>query len=119
MAWIGISSSGLASALRWTICPSTSAHCASIQQAKSFAGGVQRLQELTSIMRRHGKRRYPPAFFNYCWHPYQDAFLEKLRQAVPWLRWTWLERGSESLRKLVTYFDLQASDAHGTAQPVC
>lgn len=72
-------------------------------QAKSFAGGLRRLEELTSIMRRHGRRRYPPAFFNYCWHPYQELFLEKLRQAVPWLRWTWLEKGGESLRKLVTY----------------
>lgn len=73
-------------------------------EAKSFAGGVKRLEELTSIMRRHGNRRYPPAFFNYCWQPYQDVLLEKLRHAIPGLRWTWFERGSESLRRALTYF---------------
>ena len=86
-------------------------------QAKSFAGGVKRLEELTSIMRRHGNRRYPPAFFNYCWHPYQDAFLEKLRHAVPWFRWTWLENGSESLRKVVTYFIFKQVTRMGQPSP--
>jgi glycosyltransferase involved in cell wall biosynthesis len=86
-------------------------------QAKSFAGGVKRLEELTSIMRRHGNRRYPPAFFNYCWHPYQDVFLEKLRHAVPWLRWTWLEQGSESLRKVVTYFIFKRVTRMGQPSP--
>ncbi|MCI0419807.1 MAG: glycosyltransferase [Acidobacteria bacterium] len=86
-------------------------------EAKSFAGGVKRLAELTSIMRRHGNRRYPPAFFNYCWHPYQDAFLEKLRHAVPWLRWTWLENGSESLRKVVTYLIFKQVTRMGQPSP--
>ena len=86
-------------------------------QAKSFAGGVKRLEELTSIMRRHGKRRYPPAFFNYCWHPYQDLFLERLRHSVPWLGWTWLERGSESLRKVVTYFVFKQVTRMGQPSP--
>jgi glycosyltransferase involved in cell wall biosynthesis len=86
-------------------------------QAKSFAGGVKRLEELTSIMRRHGKRRYPPAFFNYCWHPYQDLFLERLRHSVPWLGWTWLEGGSESLRKTITYFVFKQVTRMGQPSP--
>jgi len=86
-------------------------------QAKSFAGGVKRLQELTSIMRRHGNRRYPPAFFNYCWHPYQDAFLEELRHAIPWLRWTWLERGSESMRKVITHLIFKQVTRMGQPSP--
>ncbi len=86
-------------------------------EAKSFAGGLKRLEELASIMRRHGTRRYPPAFFNYCWHPYQEAFLEKLRKAVPWLQWMWLERCGEFLRKLITYLIFKQVTRMGQPSP--
>jgi glycosyltransferase involved in cell wall biosynthesis len=53
--------------------------------AKTFSGGLQRFGELTGIMRRHGNRRYPPAYFNYGWDAYQTALREKIRRDMPWL----------------------------------
>lgn len=34
-------------------------------ETKSLSGGYRRWRELTAIMRRHGDRRYPPAYFIY------------------------------------------------------
>lgn len=34
-------------------------------ETKSLSGGYRRWRELTGIMRRHGSRRYPPAYFIY------------------------------------------------------
>lgn len=33
--------------------------------AKTYSGGVRRFRELVALMRRHGTRRYPPAYFTY------------------------------------------------------
>jgi hypothetical protein len=52
-------------------------------EAKSFAGGVQRLQELTSIMRRHGNRRYPPAFFQLLLAPYRTHLWKNCDEPFP------------------------------------
>lgn len=34
---------------------------------KTGSGGIARLNELVTIVRRHGSRRYPPAYFLYAW----------------------------------------------------
>ncbi len=34
-------------------------------ETKSLSGGFRRWRELRTIMRRHGSRRYPPAYFHY------------------------------------------------------
>jgi hypothetical protein len=53
--------------------------------AKTFAGGLTRFEELAAMMRRHGTRRYPPAYFNYGWDAYQTALCEKIQRDLPWL----------------------------------
>ncbi len=59
--------------------------------AKTFSGGMKRLEELVCIMRMHGDRRFPPAFFNYGWDPYVEQFLVKFRRRFPQANWRWLE----------------------------
>ena len=51
--------------------------------AKTFAGGMQRFHELAAMMRRHGTRRFPPAYFNYGWDAYEKALGERLRRGLP------------------------------------
>ncbi|PYQ41129.1 MAG: hypothetical protein DMF77_16720 [Acidobacteria bacterium] len=51
--------------------------------AKTFAGGMQRFDELAGMMRRHGTRRFPPAYFNYGWDAYEKALGERLRRDLP------------------------------------
>ena len=36
-------------------------------EAKTSTGGVRRFREIVQIIRRHGIRRYPQAYFNYAW----------------------------------------------------
>jgi glycosyltransferase involved in cell wall biosynthesis len=62
---------------------------------KTASGGFPRFQELVRIMRRHGRRRYPPAFFAYgidtCINVARrrSAFFLPLvaRVALPFWRW--------------------------------
>jgi glycosyltransferase involved in cell wall biosynthesis len=53
--------------------------------AKTFAGGMQRFDELAGMMRRHGTRRFPPAYFNYGWDAYEKALGERFRRVLPLL----------------------------------
>jgi hypothetical protein len=41
-------------------------------EAKTFAGGHRRFRELVTVMRKHGTRRYPPAYFHYGLDTYQN-----------------------------------------------
>lgn len=41
--------------------------------AKSFAGGTKRARELTAILRRHTRKRFPPGMFVYGLPPYERA----------------------------------------------
>jgi glycosyltransferase involved in cell wall biosynthesis len=68
--------------------------------AKTFAGGLERFEELTAMMRRHGTRRYPPAYFNYGWDAYQTALQEKIRRDLPWLDRPSMQRLGRRLRGL-------------------
>ena len=34
-------------------------------EAKTYSGGPERFRELVALMRRHGTRQYPPAYFTY------------------------------------------------------
>jgi len=68
--------------------------------AKTFAGGLARFHELTAMIRRHGTRRFPPAYFNYGWDAYQTALREKIRRDLPWLDWPLFRRAGRTLRRL-------------------
>ena len=47
-------------------------------EAKTSTGGTTRLGELASIMRRHGKRRFPPGYIIYGLETYQRVWNEWL-----------------------------------------
>jgi hypothetical protein len=51
--------------------------------AKTLSGGRARLRELLQVMRRHGSRRYPPAYFVYGIDTYFQAIFEALEEALP------------------------------------
>src|SRR5262245_50461851 len=51
--------------------------------AKSLSGGRTRLAELLCVMRRHGSRRYPPAYFAYGIDTYYRLVFEALERVVP------------------------------------
>ena len=53
------------------------------RQAKTFSGGRRRLRELLSVMRRHGTRRYPPAYLAYGIDTYCRMLFGALDQRVP------------------------------------
>ena len=68
--------------------------------AKTFSGGLHRFSELASMMRRHGRRRFPPAYFNYGWDAYQAAMGERIRRDLPWLDRPAFQRLGRSVRSL-------------------
>ena len=72
-------------------------------EAKTFSGGLKRLRELALVMRKHGTRRYPPAYFNYAWDPYQEALILFLQRFFPINNWKWLARLGTGLRRLTRY----------------
>lgn len=53
-------------------------------EAKTFSGGHKRFRELAKIMRRHGQLRYPPGYFSYGLHTYQEIICRYL--PTLWLR---------------------------------
>jgi glycosyltransferase involved in cell wall biosynthesis len=53
------------------------------RQAKTFSGGRRRLAELLGVMRRHGTRRYPPAYLAYGIDTYFRMFFGPLEERVP------------------------------------
>jgi glycosyltransferase involved in cell wall biosynthesis len=68
-------------------------------EAKSFSGGLERFRELVTIMRRHSRRRFPPAYLYYGWEPVQLAITAKLKRNLPWLGWEWLSHFCTWVRK--------------------
>jgi len=69
--------------------------------AKTFAGGMHRFGELRTMMRRHGTRRYPPAYFNYGWDSYQAALHEGIRRHLPSLDRPLLRKVGRKLPRLL------------------
>jgi glycosyltransferase involved in cell wall biosynthesis len=67
-------------------------------EAKSFSGGHRRFRELAALMRRHGKRRYPPAYFYYGLETYGKLLCERIQQLTP----DWLQPPSVKLQGLIT-----------------
>ena len=52
-------------------------------QAKTLSGGHQRFRELVSVMRAHGRMRYPPAFFTYG----LDTYFRFINRFLPFPSW--------------------------------
>lgn len=52
------------------------------EETKTSSGGERRFRELAAILRRHGDRRYPPAYFIYG----LDTYLKVWRQVIT--RWS-------------------------------
>ena len=53
------------------------------REAKTFSGGRRRLGELLEVMRRHGTRRYPPAYLAYAIDTYFRMLFGALEKRVP------------------------------------
>lgn len=53
------------------------------REAKTFSGGRRRLGELLGLMRRHGTRRYPPAYLAYGIDTYFRMLFAALEERVP------------------------------------
>lgn len=53
------------------------------QEAKTFSGGMTRFNELVSLMRRHGNRRFPPGYFTYGLGTYNKSVFGPLRDRHP------------------------------------
>jgi hypothetical protein len=51
--------------------------------AKTLSGGRRRLAELLAVMRRHGARRYPPAWLAYATDTYFRLAFGALRRGLP------------------------------------
>ena len=66
--------------------------------AKSFSGGPRRFREIAKVLRRHGKRRYPPAYFVYGLVTYEKIWNAKLAAIVP----SPFSRPRQKLQRLVT-----------------
>lgn len=52
-------------------------------EAKTFSGGTTRFNELVSLMRRHGTRRFPPAYFTYGFGAYNRSVFGSLPDRYP------------------------------------
>jgi len=63
-------------------------------EAKSFSGGAARFRELVQILRRHGKRRYPPGYFVYGLDTYEKIWCSGVERWTP----AFLSGPSERLR---------------------
>jgi glycosyltransferase involved in cell wall biosynthesis len=51
--------------------------------AKTASGGAKRFRELARIMRRHGRRRYPPGYFNYGLNTYLRISCDQIEKWTP------------------------------------
>jgi hypothetical protein len=51
--------------------------------AKSFAGGTKRARELTAILRRHTRKRFPPGMFVYGLPAYEQSINARLARWLP------------------------------------
>ncbi|CBE67989.1 Glycosyl transferase, family 2 (modular protein) [Candidatus Methylomirabilis oxygeniifera] len=52
-------------------------------EAKTFSGGTTRFNELVSLMRRHGNRRFPPGYFTYGFGTYNRRVFGRLAHQYP------------------------------------
>ena len=53
------------------------------REAKTFSGGITRFNELVSLMRRHGNRRFPPGYFTYGFGTYNRRVFGSLPNRYP------------------------------------
>lgn len=88
-------------------------------EAKSFSGGLERFRELVKIMRRHGKRRFPPAYIYYGWEPVQAEIMRRIMRRLPWMNWEWLSWLVTQMTKICFYFllGIRRSYFRGYIQP--
>ena len=52
-------------------------------ETKSLSGGHERFRELVKIMRRHGRRRFPPGYWFYGIDTYETLWSNWVRRALP------------------------------------
>jgi hypothetical protein len=52
-------------------------------EAKTYSGGPERFRELVALMRRHGTRRYPPAYFTYGLETAWKSLRALLKRVLP------------------------------------
>lgn len=65
-------------------------------ETKTASGGFKRFRELVGIMRRHGRKRYPPAFFAYG----ADTCINVVRRRAPAFLLPALSRAGQALLPL-------------------
>ena len=51
--------------------------------AKTYSGGVRRFRELVGLMRRHGKKQYPPAYLIYGLETIWKSLKTRIRHVFP------------------------------------
>jgi glycosyltransferase involved in cell wall biosynthesis len=68
--------------------------------AKTSSGGSPRFRELVKIMRRHGRRRYPPGYFVYGLDTYEKIWCDWIRRWFPALLSTPLTKHLSHLLRL-------------------
>ena len=51
--------------------------------AKSFSGGQRRFREIARVLRRHGTRRFPPAYFVYGLVTYEKIWNSRIAAILP------------------------------------
>ena len=66
--------------------------------AKSFTGGRRRFDEIVQLVRKHGGRRYPPAYFFYGLSTYERIWRNKIETAMPSL----LQGNSRKVQNLIS-----------------
>ncbi len=52
-------------------------------EAKTYSGGAKRFHELVGLMRKHGARRYPPAYFIYGLETIWKGLRARVRRVMP------------------------------------
>jgi hypothetical protein len=66
-------------------------------EAKTYSGGPERFRELVALMRKHGTRRYPPAYFTYGLETAWKSLRALLKRLLPGMR-----TGSGLLSRLIS-----------------
>jgi glycosyltransferase involved in cell wall biosynthesis len=72
-------------------------------ETKSTSGGMVRFHELVKIMRRHGDRRFPMAYWRYGWQPCQESLIGKLKRLFMKSDLYWLSQTLTWLRKAIFF----------------
>jgi glycosyltransferase involved in cell wall biosynthesis len=66
-------------------------------EAKSFAGGVERIREIARVLRRHTGQRMPPGLIVYGLDTYRNIWCGKIEQHTP----SFLRRPSRKLQRVL------------------